>query len=339
MKRVANLILPIVFGGFCGCGGIDKGNFDNVEYMPADLRDYDEGLFAYDGNFNKSEPEYVYPFLCGVTVLYPNLVAMRIYSDDGESREIDFDWLRSIRRLSQVDISGRWGVRNFVEFCNNRSKENITVRLSYGDWYSLDGEICKMPRIGGGVNELACEDAGPDVMELLGGRGDVVPDLRIGDYIGGDSEKCRLSVEMLYDLYKEGDSFRFADFNNDGDNVVAIRNFPESCNAVSLFGNFKLAESCNGEFVESMVVSGRGEMVGELLNEITPVRFPRLRYLRVYADADHEIEVSVTGLLNFPGLKLLTFKSKNVIPNGLTRLECLGEKTFLEIRVAVRRSR
>ena len=323
MKGVTNVVLSAVMGCFYGCCSIEKSVFDDVELKPADLSDYDEGLLAYDCCFNKSVPESVYPSLCGVTVLYPNLVALKIYSDDGMNREIDFDWFRGIHKLSQVDVSGRWGVRNFKKFCKNPSKNNITVRLSYGSWSCWDGDICQMPRMEGAEEGLA-------------GDG-VESDVKIGDYIGGDCEKCSLDFHVWHNLYKEGDSFCFADFSNDGEGVATIRNFPECCNATGIDGNFELAESCNGELIESMTVSGRGEKVSELLNEITPSRFPRLRYLRVYADSDDEIEMDVTKLLNFKNLKMLTFKSKNVIPSGLSKLYCLGEKTCFEFRVAIRR--
>lgn len=328
MKCVINLVLPIILCGFFGCCSMDEMDFRDVEYKPADLGNYDEGLLVYDAGFYKSEPEYVHPSLCGVAVLYPNLVALRINSEDEKEREIDFSWLRHIRKLSHVDVSGRWSIRGFEEFGKNRAKENITVRLSYGDWYSLEGEICQMPRV-----EVSGEK------ELLEGGEDDVSNTKIRDYIVGDCEKCRLSFHEFHDLYKQGDSLRSADFGNDGDGVVTIRNFPGSCNALGLFGDFELLESCKGELVESIVVEGNGERVRDLLKAITPSRFPRLRYLKVHADSDDEIEVDMTGLLHFPGMKMLTFKSKNVIPNGLTKLHCLGERSFLEFKVAIRRNR
>ena len=80
MKCVINLVLPIILCGFFGCCSMDEMDFRDVEYKPADLGNYDEGLLVYDAGFSKSLAIFAHNLQFPIPILTVNPSSFLILS-------------------------------------------------------------------------------------------------------------------------------------------------------------------------------------------------------------------------------------------------------------------
>lgn len=300
MKRRMILGVQVLLLQFMGCTlprQVSYLTLGDGECRPAwrDVR-YDETVEQCCANLIDSDMSR--HTLRSIAESYPNLSALSVqcWGQQPDSRlDMDCRDLSLATNLVCVEICNLNGImRNIEELCRDPKKKDITLAFAPGEGIYHHANICR-----------PFDDSPVD-------KADCIIDL--GDH-------CTLEVEVFGGIYCfEDNVHRNARFTNKGDEAISVRKFPESCNTVELFGAFDLSTVDVCASVDMLVWNYDGEDFQKYISEITPARFPNLRFLSLRAFAEHERSIDVGGLSRLDGLKAIHLQFSNIIPVGIDDL-------------------
>lgn len=226
---------------------------------------------------------------------YPNLKVLfvdeELHTNETLSVDLDCSELRSATNVVIAVISNLAGqIKNFEDFCRNPRKRYIRIYSSPGESLFYHQRVCRLP-------DAESKD-------------------EIDEFVSGMGKNCDVKIEEGCGIYSEKDRLRRVVLDNKGNELIVLRKIPISCNHVILHGGFDLSgvETCGQVNVLSWIYKG-GDFQKNIA-EITPERFPNLRFLQLDIEAESVCEVDVSQLSGFSGMKAFDFILRNVIPIG-----------------------
>ncbi len=309
MKCCYTVFAAILLICLCGCHADPQKMINSLDLAQSAQIKYDEMCNVCDIEFNNSDD--FTGALKKIAKEHPDILKFRISQNSDFPLDIDFAEFQAMRNVACVDIHARCKIRNLAGFLRNRQLRNMSVRVSQYENRIHMHNGSRMPE------EAAASEE---------------------DCIVDPHDTSMLYTDEVHDIFVVGDSFRFANFSNDNGKVpVKIKKFPKSCNAVGLSGNFELLPSCEGDIVEYLVLDSDGSNLQALINEITPQRFPALRFLRLFVNAANICEIDVSGLAKMKDIKVFGLYLRNVIPIGLADLSDCDEARVVKIGIELRR--
>lgn len=265
--------------------GKERGAWRDIEYS--------EKVETCKVNFNVEDVDR--HFLRRVAECYPNLkvllVQEELHYDEAISVDLDCSEMRSATNVVIAEITNLAGqIKNFEDFCRDSRKRYVRIYSTPGESLFHHQRICHLP--------------------------DAEPKDEIDDFISGLGKDCDVKIEEGCGIYSENDRLRRLVLDNKGNELIVLQEIPSSCNHVILHGGFDLSgvETCGQVNALSWIYNGWDFQKN--IAEITPERFPNLRFLQLIIDAEKVCEIDVSSLSGFSGMKAFDFVLRNVIPIG-----------------------
>ena len=270
-------------------GEKERGAWRDIEYS--------ETVETCKVNFNVEDVDR--HILRRIAECYPNLKVLfvdeELHTNETLSVDLDCSELRPATNVIIAVIKNLSGkVKNFEEFCRDPRKRYVSISSSPGESIYHTKSICQLP------DALSADE--------------------IAEYVSMFGKDCSVEIVERGGFFCTDRELRSIVIDNKGKDSIVLQKIPKACNHIKLIGGFDFSRLEKCEQVNALSWIYNGEGFQKNIAEITPKRFPNLRFLYLCLDVEKVCEIDVSSLSIFSGIKAFDFLLRNAIPIGVDEL-------------------